>query len=64
MALPNSRQHAKDLVRNIAKNHGYLSYEFLQTIPPEQRREVEEALLSKDTLIGTSAIAYVILHSD
>lgn len=50
---------ARDLVRRIAKGHGHLGEETLQRMDPETRREVEEALLKKDELIGSTVIAYV-----
>lgn len=56
MAVPNTRQRAKELVQQIAKNHGYLGEEKLRSIEPELRREIEEAFLKKDQMIGSSVI--------
>lgn len=56
MAVPNTRQRAKELVQQIAKNHGYLGEEKLRAIEPELRREIEEAFLKKDEMIGSSVI--------
>lgn len=56
MAVPNTRQRAKELVQQIAKNHGYLGEEKLRLIEPELRREIEEAFLKKDQMIGSSVI--------
>jgi len=51
-----SHASARDLVKRIAKGHGYLSEKTLQSIDPEIRREVEEAMLQKDELIGSTVI--------
>ncbi|GES62023.1 chaperone protein htpG [Aspergillus terreus] len=51
-----SHTSARDLVRRIAKGHGHLGEETLQRMDPETRREVEEALLKKDELIGSTVI--------
>lgn len=56
MAVPVTRQRAKELVQQIAKDHGYLGEEKLRTIEPELRREIEEAFLKKDQMIGSSVI--------
>lgn len=56
MAVPYTRQRAKELVQQIAKDHGYLGEEKLRTIEPELRREIEEALLKKDQMIGSTVI--------
>ncbi|KAL1863985.1 hypothetical protein Daus18300_007950 [Diaporthe australafricana] len=50
------RREARELVRRIAKDHGYLGEETLSRIEPEVRREIEEALLNKNLLIGSSVI--------
>jgi len=52
MAIPMDQQSAKALVAKIAKDHGYLGEEKLRRIKPELRREVEEAFLAKDLMIG------------
>lgn len=54
MTVPESRQRAKQLVQDIAKEHGYLGEDFLRTMGPDHRRVVEEALLRKDEMIGFS----------
>ena len=57
MAIPNSRGSAKALVEQIAKDHWYLGEEKLLQIPsPELRREIEEAFLKKDLMIGSTVI--------
>jgi hypothetical protein len=58
MAVPTSRQSAKDLVESIAKDHGYLGEEKLRKIEPDLRREIEEAFLKKDLMIGSTIITY------
>ncbi|KAM0415352.1 hypothetical protein ACHAPD_006548 [Fusarium lateritium] len=50
---------AQDLVKEIAKERGYLGEEQLARIGeinPELRREVEEALLRKDEMIGSAVL--------
>ncbi|KAJ4027908.1 hypothetical protein NW752_000157 [Fusarium irregulare] len=50
---------ARDLVKEIAKERGYLGEEQLAKIGdinPELRREVEEALLRKDEMIGSAVL--------
>ncbi|KAI1009088.1 hypothetical protein LB504_003135 [Fusarium proliferatum] len=50
---------AQELVREIAKERGYLGEEQLARIGeinPELRREVEEALLRKDEMIGSAVL--------
>ncbi|KAI9038751.1 uncharacterized protein KD926_010486 [Aspergillus affinis] len=51
-----SHTSARDLVRRIAKGHGHLGEKTLQRMDPETRREVEEAMLKKDELIGSTVI--------
>lgn len=53
-----ARESARQLVRDIAKNHGYLGEDVYSQMSPEVRREVEEAMLKKDEMIGSSVIAY------
>ncbi|GKU04976.1 hypothetical protein FLAG1_07771 [Fusarium langsethiae] len=58
MADPGKRT-ARDLVKEIAKERGYLGEEQLARIGeinPELRREVEEALLRKDEMIGSAVL--------
>ncbi|KAF4976018.1 hypothetical protein FZEAL_7274 [Fusarium zealandicum] len=50
---------ARDLVREIAKDRGYLGEDQLAQIGlvnPQLRREVEEALLRKDEMIGSAVL--------
>lgn len=57
-----SAESARDLVRDIAKQRGYLGEDQLArigAIEPELRREVEEALLRKDEMIGSAVLTYV-----
>lgn len=61
MATPNNRKSARQLVKQIAKDHGYISPERFQQLEasgPEFRREMEEAFLKKDLLIGSTVITY------
>lgn len=58
MAIPNSRDSARQLVEQIATDHGYLEMEDLRTIEPGLRRRIEVAFLKKDLMIGSSVIAY------
>ncbi|KAK8038632.1 hypothetical protein PG993_007043 [Apiospora rasikravindrae] len=51
---PKDRQSAKDLVESISKEHGHLSDEKLKDLRPELRREIQEAFLKKDLMIGSS----------
>ncbi|RGP70137.1 hypothetical protein FSPOR_4249 [Fusarium sporotrichioides] len=58
MADPGKRT-ARDLVKEIAKERGYLGEDQLARIGeinPELRREVEEALLRKDEMIGSAVL--------
>ncbi|KAI3332562.1 hypothetical protein F4824DRAFT_475026 [Ustulina deusta] len=59
MAIPSSQASARELVRKITKDHGFVSpdrFEQLETFDPELRREIEEALLTKDKMIGSSVL--------
>ncbi|KAI1118839.1 hypothetical protein F5Y14DRAFT_397902 [Nemania sp. NC0429] len=59
MAIPSSQASARELVRKITKDHGFVSperLEQLETFDPELRREIEEALLTKDRMIGSSVL--------
>lgn len=56
MSIPRDRSSAQELVRQIAKDHGYLGEEKLSSIEPVLRREIEEAFLKKDLLIGDTVI--------
>lgn len=59
MSIPKDRASARALVERITKEHGYLSDEKLQNVDPELRREIQEAFLKKDLMIGSSVIALV-----
>ena len=60
MAIPQDRLAARNLVRQIAKDHGYISAEkFREISDPALRREFEEAFLQKDLMIGSSVITFV-----
>ena len=53
---------ARDLVKEIAKERGYLGEEKLGRLgdfDPEIRRDIEEALLKKDEMIGSAVLTYV-----
>lgn len=58
MNIPVSRQAAKALVEQISRNHECLGEEKFQRTDPETRRDVEEALLTKDEMIGFSVLTY------
>ncbi|KAL4924172.1 uncharacterized protein BDV17DRAFT_301281 [Aspergillus undulatus] len=47
---------ARAIVKEIADQHGHLGEDVLTQMPPEVRRQVEEALLKKDEMIGSSVI--------
>ncbi|KAF9876102.1 ino80 chromatin remodeling complex protein [Colletotrichum karsti] len=55
-AGPDERRSAKNLVKDIAKEHGYIGEEILLGIPEDRRRMIEDALLKKDQMIGSSVI--------
>ncbi|KAK8133494.1 hypothetical protein PG984_005506 [Apiospora sp. TS-2023a] len=55
--IPRDRASARALVERITKEHGHLSDERLENVEdPELRREIQEALLKKDRMIGSSVI--------
>ncbi|KAI1633135.1 hypothetical protein F4809DRAFT_624584 [Biscogniauxia mediterranea] len=59
MSIPQNRQSARKLVRQIAKDHGYIhpeKFQQLEALGAEFRREMEEAYLMKDLLIGSSVV--------
>ncbi len=58
MVTPISRERAKQLVEEISVEHGYLNEETLSDMKPEIRRRVEEAILKKDQMIGSSVVTY------
>jgi hypothetical protein len=51
-----SKSQAKELVGNIAKGHGHLDEAVYSEMTASARRQVEEALLMKDKLIGSTVI--------
>lgn len=53
--MPSARQ----LVQSIAKKHGFLGEDVYSRMEPDVRRQVEEAMLKKDEMIGSSVITYV-----
>lgn len=53
--MPDARQ----LVQSIAKKHGFLGEDVYSRMEPDVRRQVEEAMLNKDEMIGSSVITYV-----
>ena len=57
MAVPDTAQMAKELVEQIAKDHGYLDEENLRTIELELCRDAEEVFLRKDQMSGSGTIA-------
>jgi hypothetical protein len=62
MAVKLDYRSARNLVEQIARDHGYLSEEKLQRMGPDLadlRRDIEEAFLKKDLLIGSIVITYV-----
>ncbi|OCL02139.1 hypothetical protein AOQ84DRAFT_424260 [Glonium stellatum] len=51
-----ARKRARKLVESIAKDHGYLSEDVLSRMPDDVRLQVEEAMLKKDEMIGSSVM--------
>ncbi|KAK1512450.1 uncharacterized protein CCOS01_14690 [Colletotrichum costaricense] len=56
MATPNSIKAAREAVESIATQHGHVAEDRLRQIHPDLRREIEQALFSKDLMIGSSVI--------
>jgi hypothetical protein len=56
------RAEARRLVKGIAKEHGYLSEDVLGRLDQETHRQIEEALLKKDLMIGSLVITYISSH--
>ncbi|KAL3264491.1 hypothetical protein ABHI18_000706 [Aspergillus niger] len=50
------RERARKLVEGISKGHGYLGEDVLSQMSDEVRRQVEEAMLRKDEMIGSSVV--------
>ena len=55
-----ARTRARELVEIIANDHGYLGEDVLSQMSDDLRRRVEEALLKKDEIIGSSVMTYEI----
>lgn len=53
-----SESPAQLLVKSIAKDHGYLGDHVYAKMDVDTRREVQEAMLAKDKLIGGSVTVY------
>lgn len=53
------RSAARRLVQSIANDHGYLDEGVYSQMTPDVRRRVEEALMKKDKMIGSSVVTYV-----
>jgi hypothetical protein len=51
-----ARRTARELVKSIAKDHGYLGENVYAKMDAETRREVQEAMLAKDKMIGNSVM--------
>ncbi|GKZ34319.1 hypothetical protein AbraIFM66950_004548 [Aspergillus brasiliensis] len=51
-----ARQRARKLVQGISEKHGYLGEDVLSQMSPSVRRQVEEAMLRKDEMIGSSVV--------
>jgi len=51
-----TKEIARQVVRNIVEEHGFVTEESLKTMQPEVRLEVERALLAKDKKIGSSVL--------
>ncbi|XRM42034.1 hypothetical protein ABZX51_005272 [Aspergillus tubingensis] len=50
------RERARKLVQGISERHGYLGEDVLSLMSDEVRRQVEEAMLRKDEMIGSSVV--------
>ncbi|QGA19438.1 hypothetical protein EYB26_007127 [Talaromyces marneffei] len=53
---PSDRSAARQLVQSIANDHGYRDEGVYSQMTPDVRRRVEEALMKKDKMIGSSVI--------
>lgn len=61
-AIMSGREAAKKLVEDIVKQHGYVRASTMDRVgamSQEARREIEDAFLKKDELIGANVITYV-----
>jgi hypothetical protein len=53
-----ARVAARSLVEQIVRDNGFVREGSLESMKPDVRREVEEALLAKDKKIGASVLTY------
>lgn len=58
MSLPNATLPAREIVEEIMRDHGFLDESTYADMPSHARRKVEEAMLKKDEMIGSSVITY------
>ena len=58
MPLPNAILPAREIVKEITRSHGFLDERIYAKMEPDVRREVEEMMLIKDEMIGSSVITY------
>lgn len=58
VSRPSGQAAARELVKSIAKDHGYLGDDVYARMEADVRREVQEAMLAKDKLIGSSVTVY------
>ena len=58
-----SERLADQLVKSIARDRGYLGDDIYAKMDPEVRRQVQEAMLAKDKLIGGSVTVYDMTHA-
>ncbi|KAK1455746.1 hypothetical protein CMEL01_04506 [Colletotrichum melonis] len=59
MATPDSIKAAREAVESIATQHGHVAEDKLRQIHSDLRREIEQALFSKDLMIGSSVITNI-----
>lgn len=58
-SLSEGQLAAKQLIEDICKERGYIPEHVLAKMDLETRRTVEEALLRKDEMIGSTIMTYV-----
>lgn len=61
MSSPNAVKtflSAPEIVKEITRLHGFLDESVYAKMEPDVRHEVEEAMLMKDEMIGSSVITY------
>lgn len=65
LTVSTRRAEARRFVQSISESHGYLGEEFYASagMSAESRRKVENAMLAKDKIIGSSVITYASLPS-